>query len=74
MAAPNEPEADDALETVIEERIEKFFEEIEATESELPEHKPEATQAPDRPLTDEEEKARVLRKVLGDKYQEDGDQ
>lgn len=74
MATPIEPRTDEVFDTAVEERIEKFFEEIEAAEPEQPEPSPETTQAPDRPLTDEEEKARVLRKVLGDKYQEDGDQ
>ena len=74
IATPIEPESDEVFETAVEERIENFFKSIETDDAETePEQSPQATPLPDRPLTEAEEKERVLRKVLGDKYQEDGD-
>lgn len=54
----------------VDQRIEAFFETIESNEAE---QQPETPSQPERILSDEEEKERVLRKVLGDKYPKDGE-
>jgi ABC-type multidrug transport system ATPase subunit len=58
------------FEQEVNERIEKFFDSIEEQDVE---EKPAKPDLPERPLTEAEEKERVLRKVLGDKYPEDGE-
>ena len=73
MATPistsDEPSQD---QTTLSETDTAHLKSLETEQIPIEDEQPDKSEKPDLPLSEEEEKERVLRKVLGDKYKQDG--